>query len=108
MTGSSRMRTSRALCPRRALISAVSLALIRFTAALPGLIIRQFTAVINPPQAAILAVGEAIRQPVVRVDQVIIATAMTLTLSIDHRAAAAARFLTRLRELIEQPLDVVL
>ena len=73
--------------------------------------IRQFTAVINPPQAAILAVGEAIRQPVVRGDQVTIATTMTLTLSIDHRAvdgATAARFLTDLRELIEQPLDIVL
>jgi pyruvate dehydrogenase E2 component (dihydrolipoamide acetyltransferase) len=73
--------------------------------------IRQFTAVINPPQAAILAVGEAVRQPVVRGDQVVIATTMTLTLSIDHRAvdgATAARFLTRLRELIEQPLDIVL
>jgi pyruvate dehydrogenase E2 component (dihydrolipoyllysine-residue acetyltransferase) len=72
--------------------------------------IRQFTAVINPPQAAILAVGEAVRQPVVDGDQVTIATVMTLTLSIDHRAvdgATAARFLTRLRELIEQPLDIV-
>ena len=73
--------------------------------------IRQFTAVINPPQAAILAVGEAVRQPVVHGDQIAIATTMTLTLSIDHRAldgATAARFLTRLRELIEQPLDIVL
>ena len=73
--------------------------------------IRQFTAVINPPQAAILAVGEAVRQPVVDGDQVTIGTTMTLTLSIDHRAvdgATAARFLTRLRELIEQPLDIVL
>ncbi len=73
--------------------------------------IRQFTAVINPPQAAILAVGQAVRQPVVHGDQVTIATTMTLTLSIDHRAvdgATAAGFLTRLRELIEEPLDVVL
>ena len=73
--------------------------------------IRQFTAVINPPQAAILAVGEAVRQPVVRGDQVAIGTIMTLTLSIDHRAvdgATAAGFLTLLRELIEQPLDIVL
>jgi pyruvate dehydrogenase E2 component (dihydrolipoamide acetyltransferase) len=73
--------------------------------------IRQFTAVINPPQAAILAVGEAVRQPVVGGDQVTIATTTTVTLSIDHRAvdgATAARFLTDLRELIEQPLDIVL
>ena len=73
--------------------------------------IRQFTAVINPPQAAILAVGEAVRQPVVRADQVTVATTMTLTLSIDHRAvdgATGAVFLTRLKELIEEPLDIVL
>lgn len=46
-----------------------------------------------------------------RDDQTAIATTMTLTLSIDQRAvdgATAARFLTRLRELIEYPLDIVL
>jgi pyruvate dehydrogenase E2 component (dihydrolipoamide acetyltransferase) len=59
----------------------------------------------------LLAVGEAVRQPVVRDDQVTIGTSMALTLSIDHRAvdgATAARFLTLLRELIEEPLDIVL
>jgi pyruvate dehydrogenase E2 component (dihydrolipoamide acetyltransferase) len=73
--------------------------------------IRQFTAVINPPQAAILAVGEAVRQPVVHDGLITIATTMTLTLSVDHRAvdgATAAGFLTRLRDLIEEPLDIVL
>jgi pyruvate dehydrogenase E2 component (dihydrolipoamide acetyltransferase) len=72
--------------------------------------IRQFTAVINPPQAAILAVGEAIRQPVVRGDQVAVGTAMSLTLSIDHRAvdgATGAGFLTELKGLIEDPLSIV-
>ena len=72
--------------------------------------IRQFTAVINPPQAAILAIGEAVRQPVVRGDQVTVGTTMALTLSIDHRAvdgAVAAAFLTALRELIEEPLCIV-
>ena len=52
--------------------------------------IHQFTAVINPPQAAILAVGAAVRQPVVRGDQLAVATTMTLTLSIDHRALDGA------------------
>jgi len=73
--------------------------------------IRQFTAVINPPQAAILAVGEAVREPVVRGGQVTVGTTMALTLSIDHRAVdsvIAARFLARLRELVEEPLDIVL
>jgi pyruvate dehydrogenase E2 component (dihydrolipoyllysine-residue acetyltransferase) len=72
--------------------------------------IRQFTAVINPPQAAILAAGEATRQPVVRGDQVSVGTIMALTLSIDHRAvdgATAAAFLTRLKQLIEEPLSIV-
>ncbi len=66
---------------------------------------------VTTPQAAILAVGEAVRQPVVREDRVAVATTMTLTLSIDHRAvdgATAAGFLARLRELIEEPLDIVL
>jgi pyruvate dehydrogenase E2 component (dihydrolipoamide acetyltransferase) len=72
--------------------------------------IRQFTAVINPPQAAILAVGEAARQPVARGDQVAVGTTMSLTLSIDHRAvdgATAASFLTELKGLIEDPLSIV-
>jgi pyruvate dehydrogenase E2 component (dihydrolipoamide acetyltransferase) len=73
--------------------------------------IRQFTAVINPPQAAILAVGAAIREPVVRGDQVTVGTTMALSLSIDHRAvdgATAAAFLTGLRERIEEPLGIVI
>jgi pyruvate dehydrogenase E2 component (dihydrolipoamide acetyltransferase) len=65
--------------------------------------------VISPPQAAILAIGEANRQPVLRGDQITVGTTMTLTLSIDHRAAdsAAAAFLTCLRELIGEPLCIV-
>ena len=73
--------------------------------------IRQFTAVINSPQAAILAVGAATRQPVVRGEQVTIATTITLTLSIDHRpldGATAAGFLTDLKKLIEEPLCILL
>ena len=73
--------------------------------------IRQFTAVINSPQAAILAVGAATRQPVVRGEHVTVATTMTLTLSIDHRAldgATAAGFLTDLKKLIEEPLCILL
>jgi pyruvate dehydrogenase E2 component (dihydrolipoamide acetyltransferase) len=72
--------------------------------------IRQFTAVINPPQAAILAVGAAVRQPVVRGGEVTIGTTITLTLSIDHRAldgATGAAFLTDLQQLIEEPLSIV-
>ena len=73
--------------------------------------IRQFTAVINPPQAAILAVGAATRQPVARGDQVTIGTIMALTLSIDHRVldgASGAAFLADLKTLIEEPMRMVL
>ena len=67
----------------------------------------RFTAIINPPQVAILAVG-AIEPRVVAVEGEAMAVrpAMSLTLSADHRAvdgAAAARFLARLRELLESP-----
>ena len=46
---------------------------------------------LSPPQAAVLAVDEAIRQPVVHGDQVAVATTMTLSLSIDYRAVDAPR-----------------
>jgi pyruvate dehydrogenase E2 component (dihydrolipoamide acetyltransferase) len=73
--------------------------------------IDHFTAVLNPPQAAILAVGAAKPEPVVRDGQIAVATTMRLTLSIDHRAldgATAARFLSELRGLLEDPLRIVL
>jgi pyruvate dehydrogenase E2 component (dihydrolipoamide acetyltransferase) len=73
--------------------------------------IDHFTAVINPPEAAILAVGAATRQPVVRGDQLTAATTMTLTLSIDHRAldgATGAAFLAGLKKLIQEPMRIVL
>ena len=73
--------------------------------------IDHFTAVLNPPQAAILAVGTAKPEPVVRDGQIVVATTMRLTLSIDHRAldgATAARFLSELRSLLEDPLRIVL
>ncbi|MGH6656985.1 MAG: dihydrolipoamide acetyltransferase family protein, partial [Actinocrinis sp.] len=71
----------------------------------------RFTAVINPPDAAILAVGAARPTPVVRAGQVAVATTMTLTLGIDHRVldgATAARFLGDLTALLEHPARVVL
>jgi pyruvate dehydrogenase E2 component (dihydrolipoamide acetyltransferase) len=61
--------------------------------------VRTFTAIVDPPQVAILAVGG------VRADG-----AMTVTLSCDHRVvygADGARFLSRLRELLEQPLAML-
>ncbi len=73
--------------------------------------IRRFTAVINPPQAAILAVGELTPRPVVRDGEVVIRAIMELTLSCDHRilyGADAAQFLGRIREYLETPLRLAL
>lgn len=74
--------------------------------------IDQFTAIINPPQAAILAVGAAQRRPQVDTDgEIRAASLMTVTLSADHRAidgAVAARWLAAFRTLIENPIRLLL
>jgi pyruvate dehydrogenase E2 component (dihydrolipoamide acetyltransferase) len=73
--------------------------------------IRQFTAVINPPQAAILAVGEMSPRPVVRDGEIVARNLMMLTLSCDHRilyGADAAEFLGRVRERLERPMSLLL
>ncbi|MFC5748536.1 dihydrolipoamide acetyltransferase family protein [Actinomadura rugatobispora] len=69
-----------------------------------------FSAVINPPEAAILAVGAVRDEPVVRDGQVVPGTRLSVTLSVDHRAcdgATGAAFLARLAELLENPLLIV-
>lgn len=71
----------------------------------------EFSAIINPPQAGILAVGAARKVPVITDDgDVEPATVVTLTLSVDHRpvdGALAATWFKRLRELLEQPLQML-
>jgi pyruvate dehydrogenase E2 component (dihydrolipoamide acetyltransferase) len=73
--------------------------------------IDQFTAVINPPEAAILAVGAALPEPVATDDgRVEVRRRMRLTLSIDHRAldgATGAGFLAQLKATLEHPLRIV-
>jgi pyruvate dehydrogenase E2 component (dihydrolipoamide acetyltransferase) len=73
--------------------------------------IDQFTAVINPPEAAILAVGAAVAEPVATEDGALeVHRRMRLTLSIDHRAldgATGAGFLAQLRSVLEHPLQIV-
>jgi pyruvate dehydrogenase E2 component (dihydrolipoamide acetyltransferase) len=69
--------------------------------------IEQFTAIINPPQATILAVGAAVDRFVPLNGQPVLATEMTCTLSCDHRAvdgAVGAELLQAFRRLIEEPL----
>lgn len=72
--------------------------------------IKQFDAVINPPQAMILAVGAGEKRPWVDGDAVTVATVMSITGSFDHRAidgADGAKLMKTLKELIESPLGLV-
>ena len=71
----------------------------------------EFSAIINPPQAAILAVGAGEKRAVVKADQLGIATMMTCTLSCDHRVvdgALGAAFMATLKSIIEDPLSLML
>ncbi len=70
-----------------------------------------FVAIINPPEAAILAVGSAVKQPIVLDDQVSIAPVMKATVSVDHRVAdgaQAARFMAAFKKLMENPMNLLL
>ncbi len=73
--------------------------------------VESFTAIINPPESAILAVGAIIPTPVVVDRQMVVRDQMRVTLSVDHRAldgATAARFLQELKRLLEQPMAMLL
>ncbi len=72
--------------------------------------IREFAAIINPPQACILAVGAGEERAVVKKGLIAIATVMSCTLSVDHRAvdgAVGAEFLAAFKPLIENPYSLV-
>jgi pyruvate dehydrogenase E2 component (dihydrolipoamide acetyltransferase) len=71
----------------------------------------QFDAIINMPQAAILAVAAGVKKPVVRGESIVAATVMRVTLSADHRAidgAVAAQFLKSLKGFLENPASMLL
>ena len=73
--------------------------------------IREFAAVINPPQGCILAIGAGEQRPVARDGQLSVATVMTCTLSCDHRVvdgAVGAQFLAAFKRLVEDPLTMLL
>ena len=68
--------------------------------------IKEFTAIINPPEAGILAVGAATPTPVVRDGEIVIRNIMTVTMSCDHRVidgATGAKFLQTFKQMLEQP-----
>jgi pyruvate dehydrogenase E2 component (dihydrolipoamide acetyltransferase) len=76
--------------------------------------VEHFTAIINPPNAAILAVGAAVKKPVVRsvdgVDQVVVGHEMQMTMSSDHRVvdgAMAAAFLQTVKQYLEAPATLL-
>lgn len=72
---------------------------------------RDFSAILNPPQAGILALGTAEQRPVVRDGDLAVATLMTATLSADHRVIdgdVAARLATAFQRRIEHPLSLLL
>jgi pyruvate dehydrogenase E2 component (dihydrolipoamide acetyltransferase) len=68
--------------------------------------VEQFSAVLNPPQAAILAVGATTERPVALAGEVVVRPLMTVTLTVDHRAvdgAPAAEFLRTVKTFLEDP-----
>ena len=72
--------------------------------------VESFDAIINPPHAAILAVGAGVRKPVARGEAVVIETVMSVTLSVDHRVidgALGAQFLQAVKDCLEDPLSLL-
>ena len=73
--------------------------------------IDQFTAVINPPEAGIIAVGSIVQKPVVVEGQLTARRRMRITMSCDHRVidgATGAAFLKTLKQMLENPLAMLL
>ncbi|MBS1086083.1 pyruvate dehydrogenase complex dihydrolipoamide acetyltransferase [Gluconobacter sphaericus] len=72
--------------------------------------VREFAAIINPPQAGILAIASGEKRAVVRGSEIAVATVMTATLSVDHRAvdgALGAEWLNALRDIVQNPYILV-
>lgn len=73
--------------------------------------VEDFDAIINPPQSAILAVGAAVAEPVVKDGEITVGTVMNVSLSVDHRSvdgALGAQFLARIVELLESPFGLLI
>ena len=72
--------------------------------------IDEFTAIINPPDACILAVGSIIKKPIVKNDQIVVGNMMKVTLSCDHRVvdgATGAQFLQTVKQYLENPVSML-
>jgi pyruvate dehydrogenase E2 component (dihydrolipoamide acetyltransferase) len=72
--------------------------------------VKAFASIINEPQGAILSVGVGDKRPIVKGDQLAVATVMTVTLTCDHRVvdgAVGARWLAAFKPLIEDPITMI-
>ena len=72
--------------------------------------VKDFQAIINPPQACILAVGAGVEKPVVEKGQIVVRSVMSVTLSVDHRCvdgAVGAEYLQIFRQYIENPVSIL-
>ncbi len=73
--------------------------------------IKQFQAIVNPPQSCIMAVGTSNKRPIVINDQINIATIMDISISCDHRVvdgAVGAKFLSSFKKFIEHPIKMIM
>jgi pyruvate dehydrogenase E2 component (dihydrolipoamide acetyltransferase) len=72
--------------------------------------IEEFTAIINPPDACILAIGSIIQKPIVKDGAIVVGNMMRVTLSCDHRVvdgASGAKFLQTLKGVLEDPIRLL-
>ena len=72
--------------------------------------VKSFSAIINPPQSCILAVGAAEKRPIGRGDQIVLAPVMSVTLSVDHRTvdgAVGAEWLAAFKAGLENPMSLL-
>lgn len=72
--------------------------------------IEEFTAIINPPDSCILAVGSIVKKPIVKGDEIVVGNMMKVTLSCDHRVvdgATGAQFLQTLKAILEEPVRLL-
>ena len=72
--------------------------------------VEEFIAIVNPPEAAILAIGSAMEKAVVEAGQIKVGWRMKATISVDHRisdGAEAAQFMQKLAEFLESPVRML-
>ena len=72
--------------------------------------VESFSAIIYPPNAAVVAIGSVIEQPAVKAGEIVVARLMKMTISLDHRVvdgAEGAKFLQEVKRLLESPKSLM-